>query len=119
MVEQMVEDAQAIDAKEEEGEEATIMDGLKIFENMGTSMFKMARLADKIDKMERQHPEFEDELSEADFKEFMGIYTHMIKRFYEMGKRLEEAEKEKKAKEIAEESEEEEVLEEAESQETH
>jgi len=99
MVEQMVIDAQAIEKKEEGGEEATFLDGLKMFENMGTSMYKMAKLSDKIDKMEQRHPEFEDDLSEADFKEFMGIYTTMIKRFYEMGKRLEEAEKDKAAKE--------------------
>lgn len=101
MVETMVHDAKAIEDKETNGEETTFMDGLKMLENMGSSMFKMAELSEKIENMKDQHPEFEQKLTAADFKEFMGIYTKMIKRFYDMAKELDEMEKDKEANQVA------------------
>lgn len=94
MVENLVEDAQSIEAKEEAGEETTLEDGLNMFSDMITSTMKIAELAEEVEKLEAKNPNFENELSNEDFKEFMNIYTNMIKRFYDMAKRLEAREKE-------------------------
>lgn len=94
MVENLVEDAQSLEAKQEVGGEATLEDGLNMFSDMITSTMKIAELAEEVDKLEAKNPNFENELSSEDFKEFMNIYTNMIKRFYDMAKRLEAHEKE-------------------------
>lgn len=95
MVEDMVEGAAAIEAKEDNGEEATFADGLALFTSMGTSAFKIAKLAKEVEALEKKHPHFEDDLTAKDFEEFMGIYTKMIQRFYDLGKKMEEHEKNK------------------------
>ena len=94
MVENLVEDAKSLEAKEQAGEEATLEDGLNMFSDMITSTMKIAELAEEVDKLEAKNPNFKNELSSEDFKEFMNIYTNMIKRFYAMAKRLEAHEKE-------------------------
>lgn len=94
MVENLVEDAQSLEAKKEAGEETTLEDGLNMFSDMITSTMKIAELAEEVEKLEAKNPNFENELSSEDFKEFMNIYANMIKRFYDMAKRLEAHEKE-------------------------
>ena len=95
MIEQLMESAAEIDAKEKNGEEASIFDGFTMLTDMASSTLKIMRLAEKIEKMEVQQKEFEDDLSSQDFEEFLKIYTKTFERFYELAKKAEELEKNK------------------------
>lgn len=101
MVENMVMKAKELEEKEENGQKASLSDGLGFLKDMGTSVFSLARLAAKMEKLQAQHPEFQKELNEVDFKEFSEIYGHMIDRFMDMAKKLEALEKNEEADQAA------------------
>lgn len=92
MVEITIDHAKEIETKEENGEEASIFDGLEMFADMAGSAFKIIKLAEKIEAMEDQHKKFENDLSSADFKEFMDIYLNAIKRFVDIAEKAESLE---------------------------
>lgn len=97
MVEKMALKAKDLEEKEKNGEKSNLSDGLSLLKDMGTSVFSIARLSSKMEKLEAQYPEFEQELNELDFEEFSVIYTHIIDRFMSMAKKLEEMEDEKQS----------------------
>lgn len=95
MLEKLMDSAAEIDAKEKNGEEASIFDGFTMLTDMASSTLKIVQLAEKIEKMEMQQKKFEDDLSSQDFEEFLKIYTKTFERFYELVKKAEELEKNK------------------------
>lgn len=95
MIETMVVKAKEIENNKKENESASLSEGLGMLKDMGTSIFKIARLGAKMEKLQAQHPQFKKDLNEADFEEFSKIYTIMIDRFMDMAKKLEELEQNK------------------------
>lgn len=93
MVEDVVEGTSAMSTINDE--DASFTEGLAILTRMGKSAFKISKLAKEVEVLEEKHPHFEKELTEDDFEEFMGIFTKSIQRFYDLGKKLEEHEKNK------------------------
>ncbi|GEM_PF-5757203 len=92
LVEKVVDKAEALEEKKENGEEASFLDGLDMLGSVATSALKIKRLSDEMEEMEAKHVEFEKELSAADYEEFLEIYGTTVARFYDMAKRLEAAE---------------------------
>ena len=95
MIENLMDSAAEIDAKEKDGEKASIFDGFTMLTDMASSTLKIVQLAEKIEKMEKRQKNFEDDLSSQDFEEFLKIYTNTFERFYELAKKAEELEKNK------------------------
>lgn len=95
MLEKLMENAAELDAKENNGEDASIVDGLSMLTDMAGSTLKIVQLAEKIEKMEVQQKHFEDNLSSVDFEEFLKIYTKTFQRFYDLAKKAEELENKK------------------------
>ena len=87
-----VDKAAEIDEKEENGEEATFMDGLEMLGNMATSAFKINQLSEEIEDLEAQQKDFKRVLSTSDYQEFMRLYTEHTECFYELSKKAEELE---------------------------
>jgi len=92
LVEKLADKAVDIEEKEENGEEATFLDGLEMLGTMGTSTLKIMKLSEEMEEMEKQQKDFEEKLSAADFEEFMKLYTKSAVRFYDMAKTLEKLE---------------------------
>lgn len=88
LVENMADDAIALEEKEEHGEEVTVMDGLSFVTDMVTSGSKIYELSQEIEGMEEQQKDFEENLSAEDFQEFLGLYTKTIKRFTDLAEKL-------------------------------
>ena len=89
LVEKMIDNAQELEASSSEGESSSLSEGLSFLKDMGTSVFKIASLTSKMEKLEKQEPEFQKTLNETDFEEFKVIYEHIIDRFIQMAEKLE------------------------------
>jgi Mg2+ and Co2+ transporter CorA len=89
LVEKMIDNAQELEASSGEGESSSLSEGLSFLKDMGTSVFKIASLTSKMEKLEKQEPEFQKTLNETDFEEFKVIYEHIIDRFIQMAEKLE------------------------------
>ena len=92
LVEKVIAKAEKLEEKEANGEEASFMDGLDMLGSVATSALKIKELTDEMDEMKARHADFEENLSAADYEEFLEIYGKTVARFYDMAKRLEEKE---------------------------
>lgn len=91
LVEQTLVKAQEMEKKQEAGE-VGILDGIDMLSTVATSAIKIKNLSDEIEAMEVDKEKFEKELSAEDFKEFLGLYTKTLTRFYELAERAKELE---------------------------
>lgn len=95
LVEKMVENAQELEANSEKGETNSLSEGLSFLKDMGSSVFKIATLSSKMERLQKQEPEFQKALNETDFEEFKEIYEHIIDRFIQMANKLEKMDEKK------------------------
>jgi hypothetical protein len=91
LVEESVTKAQELKEKQEAGE-VGFFDGLDMVSSVATSAIKIKTLSDEIEEMAADKATFEKELSDADFKEFLGLYTTTLTCFYELAERAKELE---------------------------
>ena len=89
LVEKMVDNAQELEANSANGETSSLSEGLGFLKDMGSSVFKIATLSSKMERLQKQEPEFQKALNETDFEEFKEIYEHIIDRFIQMAEKLE------------------------------
>jgi Mg2+ and Co2+ transporter CorA len=95
LVEKMVDNAQEIEANNAKGETSSLSEGLGFLKDMGSSVFKIATLSSKMERLQKQEPEFQKALNETDFEEFKEIYEHIIDRFIQMAEKLEKMDEKK------------------------
>lgn len=65
-------------------------ESLDMISGVATSALRIKELSEEIEGMEAQKADFEKKLSAEDFQEFLGLYTHTLKRFYDIAKKAEE-----------------------------
>ncbi len=92
LVEKMIDNAQELEANSA-GESNSLSDGLGFLKDMGASVFKIATLSSKMERLQKQEPQFQKSLNETDFEEFKAIYEHTIDRFIQMAEKLENKDK--------------------------
>lgn len=95
LVETMIDNAQELEASSANGESSSLSEGLSFLKDMGTSVFKIATLSSKMERLQKQEPDFQKSLNETDFEEFKVIYEHIIDRFIQMAEKLEKMEEKK------------------------
>ena len=95
LVEKMVDNAQELEANSANGETSSLSEGLGFLKDMGSSVFKIATLSSKMERLQKQEPEFQKALNETDFEEFKEIYEHIIDRFIQMAEKLEKMDEKK------------------------
>ena len=95
LLEKTMDKAVALEKKEDAGEEVNFLDGLDMIGGMATSAIKIAQLSEEIERMEKKQEQFKDDLSAADFEEFLKLYTKTLSRFYDMAKKAEKLEKDR------------------------
>lgn len=89
LVEKTLEQAAEMEKNAEGDELSAFLDGMDMLSGVATSLIKIKNLSDEIDSMEAQKAEFQKSLSPEDFKEFLGLYTNTLKRFYELAEKAE------------------------------
>ena len=95
LVEKMIDNAQELESNSANGETSSLSEGLGFLKDMGSSVFKIATLSSKMERLQKQEPEFQKALNETDFKEFKEIYEHIIDRFIQMAEKLEKMDEKK------------------------
>ncbi|MEN8928590.1 MAG: hypothetical protein ABF242_09700 [Flavobacteriales bacterium] len=75
---------------ENKGEEPNISDAFGMLTDVASSAIKMEPLLEKMDQLEKDAELIKEDLTQEEVEAFSQTYLKIMKRFYEMGKKLEE-----------------------------